>query len=309
MKLKSGMTQKGKYQILSYFIDDDLIFYKSINRNKKLIAFSLLKVKSLSEILQKLLDLLLNDMVSYFSFQIDVYQAKILIFCIESMNRANIKNLFKIIKKKLISNNSIEILNGKELEKHYTNILDYTIDPDARLKKNNEKTLILENNEKNVKIKYFKLNLTSVPQKESFITSFTKMLENFKMRARIVFSFKINKNYQIILTAYLIILIEKEEKINSFLKEVNNFYENLLLSGEELDLGDLAYILWRLPVIDSYFDFNDLSSFFNDDYKSKYIKISSYLVDKCRENGIPSLRINENMILVNKKILFIMNIQ
>jgi hypothetical protein len=129
------------------------------------------------------------------------------------------------------------------------------------------------------------------------------------MRARIVFSFKINKNYQIILTAYLIILIEKEEKINSFLKEVNNFYENLLLSGEELDLGDLAYILWRLPVIDSYFDFNDLSSFFNDDYKSKYIKISSYLVDKCRENGIPSLRINENMILVNKKILFIMNIQ
>jgi hypothetical protein len=303
------MTQKGKYQILSYLIDDDLIFYKSINKNKKLIAFSLLKVKSLHKVLQKLFDLLSNDMISYFSFQIDIYQAKILIFCIESINRANIKNLFRIIKKELISNNSLEILNGNELEKHYINILDYTIKPDARLKKNNEKTLTLENNEKSVKIKYFKLNLTSIPQKESFITSFTKILENFKMRARIVFNFKINKNYQIIFAAYLIILIDKEEKISNFLKEVNNFYENLLLSREELNLEDLAYILWRLPVIDSYYNFNDLSAFFNDDYESKSIKISSYLIDKCRENGIPFLKINENMILVNKKILFIMNIQ
>ena len=39
------MGKKGKYKLLSYLVDEHLIFYKNLINPKKFIAFSFLEVK------------------------------------------------------------------------------------------------------------------------------------------------------------------------------------------------------------------------------------------------------------------------
>ncbi|MFX1339923.1 MAG: hypothetical protein ACFFDK_15030, partial [Promethearchaeota archaeon] len=61
------MVKKGKFKLLSYVIEDQLIFYKSLNRNKKILAFSIIEVESFFPLLQILKDYLEKRILKYFS--------------------------------------------------------------------------------------------------------------------------------------------------------------------------------------------------------------------------------------------------
>ena len=60
------MVKKGKFKLLSYVIEDQLIFYKSLNKNKKILAFSIIEAESFFPLLQILSDFLRKRFIKYF---------------------------------------------------------------------------------------------------------------------------------------------------------------------------------------------------------------------------------------------------
>jgi len=300
------MTKKGKFRILSYLIEDELIFYKSLNNSRKIIAFTLLEIKDHNLILPKLFEFLIEESISYFSFQFNKANELLLLICIENDKRGNIKNLFMIIKEKLNFQNSIKILKDNELEDRFLKIFNNKLKFNSKLKKQ-ENEITFQENKQNFKINYFKINLDSITKKKLFINSFFKVLEDFSQGGTLIFSFKINKNYQSVLTCYLINIIKNEELNNLFCEEMNNFYGDKLLTKITLDISDLGNILWRLPIEKSYQFYADFSELFEKYYPSKILDFISLLEEKLLEMKTSFIKLNQNMLIIKRKILFIIN--
>ena len=64
------MIRKGKFKLFSYIVEDFLIFYKSINRNKKIISFSILESEDFFPLITILNNFLKQRFLNYYSIQI-----------------------------------------------------------------------------------------------------------------------------------------------------------------------------------------------------------------------------------------------
>ncbi|MFW9828855.1 MAG: hypothetical protein ACFFEY_14785, partial [Candidatus Thorarchaeota archaeon] len=65
------MVKKGKYKLFSYIIEKNLIFYKSLKKSNKIIAFALFEYFSFKSIKEILNDFLRKRIIHYFSIQIN----------------------------------------------------------------------------------------------------------------------------------------------------------------------------------------------------------------------------------------------
>jgi len=301
------MTQKGKFQILSYYIENNLIFYKSINNHKKLIAFTLFRIKSISTILPKILHLLTNELISYFSIQINTDEEKFLLICLENENRANIKKLFLIIKNKIKSEDQFEILTKNELEINFLKIFNNNIENTSRLRKYDDDSLLLNYRDKQIKISFYNLCLNLIEKKKSFINNLIRVLNNFNQESNLIFNFKTNNSNEILLNSYVIIFMKKETSKSLISKDLNSFFEATILKKQVINIEDIGYILWRLPISNLFFNYENLIELFEFNSPSISMKFTNYLEEKLVDKNIPFLKLNQNMMIINRKVLFIIN--
>jgi hypothetical protein len=70
------MPKKGKYQLLSYLVNRYLIFYKSLNRNKKIVAFAMFEANSLNKTIPILNEFLKKRFIQSYSIQLNTLQEK-----------------------------------------------------------------------------------------------------------------------------------------------------------------------------------------------------------------------------------------
>ena len=68
------MVRKGKFKILSYIVEEYLIFYTSLNRNKKILAFSIVETKDFYPLISILNNFLKKGFLNCYSIQIDISQ-------------------------------------------------------------------------------------------------------------------------------------------------------------------------------------------------------------------------------------------
>jgi hypothetical protein len=91
------MRRKGKFKLFSYLVDDFLIYYKSFNKNKKIIAFSIIEDGPFSPIFLILKHFLNLRFLEYFSFQIHNHENFLFILCFEDYSPSKILRYFNII--------------------------------------------------------------------------------------------------------------------------------------------------------------------------------------------------------------------
>ncbi|MFX1391831.1 MAG: hypothetical protein ACFE9Z_17335, partial [Promethearchaeota archaeon] len=134
------MTKKNKYRLFSYFIENHLIYYKSLKK-KKIIAFAIfeyLDFKSLDSILN---DFLRKRIIHYFSIQIDIDEKneKIFLLNFEDYKKENIIKSFNIIKQFLTEiEKPIKFLKDQSLEKKFLAIFLQDINSSTSISKNSE---------------------------------------------------------------------------------------------------------------------------------------------------------------------------
>jgi hypothetical protein len=297
------MTKKGKFKLLSYFIDDYLIYYKSCNKNEKIIAFSLILIDSISSIFSILKNFLSLRFLNYFSFQIQNQNNTLLILSFEDYSQTKILRYFNTVYEELTSLGSLEFLKNEPLEKEFLNSLIKDFNSKISLKEFSD-SLLLKNKRFSRKLYLYNINLDLLKKKkEFFLRSILNFSKNLDFKGIFIFHFNIDKNNQIILYPYLIELINEEKNKPLYESEINNFYNSKLLEKEPLKIKDFGFILWRLPIGSTYYYLKDYSIIFDNNNKS--IDIDLLIKKTLAKNNIKFLKINDKMLLIKNKVLFI----
>ena len=180
MKIIYKMVKKGKFKLLSYIVDENLIYYKSLNKNKKLIAFVVLQTEGLSSIIHILNDFLKKSYIKYYSIQINTQdiEKRTIIINIEDDEKNKIIKIFNILHERLIKSDiNARFLNNKVLEQEFMRILFLNKKSEIKIHKKKEFLAIINDSETRI-LEYYNIKLDLLNGKQAPLFDIIKLVYN-----------------------------------------------------------------------------------------------------------------------------------
>ncbi|NVM34789.1 MAG: hypothetical protein HWN81_04285 [Candidatus Lokiarchaeota archaeon] len=304
------MFKKGKYRLFSYFIENYLIYYKSIKKNNKIIAFAIceyLEFKSIEPILK---DFLRKRAIHYFSIQIDINEKseKILLLNFEDYKKENIIKSFNIVKQFLAEiEKPVKFLKEKFLEKKFLAIFLQDIKSNTSISKVSEAITI--STEKELKFfNFYSINLDLIEQRKSFISNFLNLISNFSRRGFLIFNFQIDDSEEIKIFAYFVDICERNKNNSNIENNVNSIFHSNLISRQNIKIQEIYNYFWRLGVTDTFFFLNDFCNLFflkKNSYSLDLLNINDQIEENLVKNQTEYVRLSPNLLFIEHNYLFI----
>ena len=305
------MVRKGKFKLFSFLIEKHLIYYKSINKNNKLIAFSILEINNLLRILPLLNDFLLNKFLFYYSVQISVpkKRRKTIILTFIGNDRSKIDKFFNLIYQKTREyDKSIKFLKNHNLERQFFNILSNKIDIDMNTM-NLGDSLILKQGENLQYLDLYEIDCNAMQNEKVSLHNLLKALNNFNQRGYLIFNIKANNSEKIVSNAYFIdIRYEKDPKSLDIEREVNILFNCKVFTKSVMQLNRLYCILWRTNYSEIFYNITpDLDIFLSlSQYNFQDLSKFSLQFDKAlRLYQVDFHRLKPNLFFIEDKTLFL----
>jgi len=303
------MTKKGKYKLLSYLVENDLIFYKSLNKCKKLYAFSIIKISSFYQLIPHLNELMKRGHFYYYSIQIDTTnQETIAIFCFTASEKNKIMELFNLFYHKLIDyDKSIQLYKDKELEAMFINVIINDLDFNMRFYKI-EGGILIKNHLNHKVLEIYKVILENNENTSQVIIQLSNLIKNLNQKGYLILNFNYLINY-ISLDTYLIRILESNniDQIN-FEREVNTIFEFELIEKLKVDISSTYRILWRLNLTDTHFPYIPNNGSLLDKKKIKTINLQEFNLkfeESLKSNQIEFQHINQYLYFIEQKLVFL----
>jgi hypothetical protein len=304
------MTKKGKFQLLSYLVDEYLIYYKSLNKNKKLVAFAIFETVNFNPIITVLNNFLRNRYIQYYTIQLNMVEHKKYTFILnfEEVKRENIIKTFNDLYKKLVEeNNALRFLKNTKLERKFLEPIIKKLNSKVSIMKNGESLLLL-NNENSFLLDFYSLDFDLLENKDSFVNNFIKIINNFEREGYLIFNFKIDNNDEIEIHPYFVENVIKNDNLFNIEKKVNTFFDNDILKRRNLKIRELYNYLWRLGISSEHFPlkyFNSLFTTQNQDDLTKLLKFNKIIEQNLLNHQIEFIRLSKNLIFIEEKILIL----
>ncbi len=304
------MVKKGKYKLFSYLIENHLIYYKSLSKNDKIIAFAMLEDLNLNSIESIFNDFLRKRIIQYYSIQIDIYEKskKLLLLNFEDDTKEGIIKAFNIVQQKMIETHiPFKFLKEKFLEERFLTIIFEKINSNTSITKSSESILISSEKESKI-FNFYSIDLDLIKKKGVFISNFSNLIKNLGKKGHLIFHFRIDYNDNIELTSYLVEICEINENISNIDKTINNFFHCNLIKKQDLKIKAIFNLLWRLGIIDTFFllnDFYDLFYNIKHPYLLELAQMNELLEQNLLTNQIEYLRLNENLFFIEQNFLFL----
>jgi len=304
------MVKKGKYKLFSYLIENHLIYYKSLSKNDKIIAFAMLEDLILNSIESIFNDFLRKRIIQYYSIQIDIYEKskKLLLLNFEDDTKEGIIKAFNIVQQKMIETHiPFKFLKEKFLEERFLTIIFEKINSNTSITKSSESILISSEKESKI-FNFYSIDLDLIKKKGVFISNFSNLIKNLGKKGHLIFHFRIDHNDNIELTSYLVETCEINENTSNIDKTINNFFHCNLIKKQDLKIKAIFNLLWRLGIIDTFFLLNDFYNLFYNikhPYLLELAQMNELLEQNLLTNQIEYLRLNENLFFIEQNFLFL----
>ena len=305
------MVKKGKFKLFSFLLENYLIYYKSINKNNKLIAFSLLESDNFLRIIKPLNEFLLNKYLFYYSIQLNIPQKRkaIIIISIIGENRSNIDKFFNLIKEKIYNiDKSVSFLKNRKLNRHFLHLLSNNIDGGANSMKRPD-FLVLKNGANQKFIQIHQINCDHIKNQMISLHSLQRALKNLNQKGYMVFNIRNDNRQKIITNAYFLgIKHEVNSEFTDLDREINQLYNCELFNKTNLSISNIYRILWRSNVSDNFFTLDDDADiFFSLTYFNfqDISKFNSQFVKMLELNQLEYYRLNPNLFFIEEQSLFL----
>ncbi|MFW9864911.1 MAG: hypothetical protein ACFFEN_02345 [Candidatus Thorarchaeota archaeon] len=304
------MAKKGKYQLLSYLVDKELIFYKSLNRNKKVVAFAMLETSSFNPLIASLNDYLRKRFLHYYSLQLNILEEhrNIVLLNFEETKKEDLTKMFNVVRQKIVVNKSKTFfLQNSQLEKAFLEPILKEIKSKASLWKKSE-SIQLSNNLNSFNINFYNINLNYLDSKDSFIENFLKISKSFNRKGYLILNFRIDYNDEIIVSAYFSEFIYKKNDIFNTEKSINDFFNYNLLNKHEIKVKEIFNLLWRLGISSKYSPLKNFKSLFMEkkqDAIGIIIDFNDEFEHNLFEKRLNFIRLSKNLVLIEQKHLFL----
>jgi hypothetical protein len=303
-------NKKGKFRLLSYLIDDHLIYYKSANKGNKMFAFSLFQLSNYFPIGKSLQDFLKRGILFFYSVEINIYYPnKILhILCFKSEKKDEIfKNLNLIIHKLKKLDKSITFFRDNRLESEFLKILSLDKIKNPLITDISGSILVKKNSTITV-LDFYIINNFELNDSSEAIYDFINYAISIKRTGYLIYNFRLIDN-KVSTEIYYVDFSDNETlKISNFELEVNEFLKIDFINKFKLDLKQLFFPLWRYSLSNKQKPLGDISKVLHFKYYYDYKNLLTFN-DKFKEmlkyNGIKFHQLNQNLFLVEKKTLVI----
>lgn len=297
------MVKKSKYKLFSYLLEDNLIYYKSVRENNKIISFAVLECLSYKSIASILNDMLGQRVIQYYSVEIKTNNKdkNLILLNFEETNKEKIHKAFNLVKQNLAKiHDSIKFLKERILEERFlVNFFQYLNSSTIIIK--NSESIIISNEKKSIVLTFFTLNFDFLENKKSFISNFLNLIVNIGEKGFLILNFKLDNSENIKISSYFVLISESINKIPNIESKVNNFFQSNLLKKHKIKIKTLSNFIWRLGI-------NNTSFFLNDYYNLFYSKDSQHFLSLSEMNELFEVNLSNNQIeyiRLSKYLLFI----
>ena len=305
------MVRKGKFKLFSFLIEKHLIYYKSLNKNNKLVAFSILEINNLLKILPTLNDFLLNNFLFSYSVQIKVAKnrRKTILLTFIGNDKSRIDKFFNLIMQKIRENDkSIKFLKNHNLKRQYFHILSDKINNDINTLKLGD-SLILKQGDNVQFLHFYEINCGLMQNEKVSLHNLLKALNNFNQKGYLIFNIKAINSENIVSNAYFIdIRYEKDRKSLDIEEEVNSLFKCELFKKSVINLNRLYCILWRANLSEIFYNLTQDADIFLSLSNFNFQDLSKFSIqfDKAlRLNQIEFHTLKPNLFFIEDKILFL----
>lgn len=304
------MVKKGKFKLLSYLIDESLIYYKSLNRNKKIIGFSIFEIDDINSIVPILNRFLKKRILNYYSIQINIIESmkKIILLNFEDYEKNRILKIFNLICEKFARKNlNIKFLKNQYLENSFLKVITNDLDLKINVLKSSE-SLLINNHTNLMALSFYSINFDNLGNKRNFMYDFLNFIKNFNRDGYLILNFKLNSNDNIVISSYFVEKRRNNENLINMESEINNFFNCTLIEKLNVSIEAIFRLLWRFEISNKYFLLNEISELFLKDsqYNLRSIsKINLQFEHKLLKNQINFNRLNKNLLLIEQHSLFL----
>lgn len=304
------MGKKGKYRLLSYLVDEHLIFYKNLINPKKFIAFTFIEVKKFYPLISILSKFLIEKYIKYFSIQLNTRDKnkKIVVINFEDIEKDRITKSFNIVYETLNKDGIlIKFLRNNDLEKEFLAILLNGFESNIHISKNSDSILIKDNKNPR-RLDFYRINLERIDEKTSFIYCFLNIINNYNRSGFLIFHIKVDFSDNIKILSYFVEESKLYEDVNSIEKNVNPFFNIVLLEKLKINIKDLFKFLWRLGISDNFYLLEDLKDLFlseDQNTLSELMSFNSKFELNLLNNQIEFKRLSKHLIFIEQWCIFL----
>ena len=304
------MVKKGKYQLLSYLVDRYLIFYKSFNRHKKIIAFAMFEANSFRLVIPILNEFLKKRFIQYYSIQLNTLQEekKICILNFEEIKKENIVRLFNIIHQKFTEMNpSVKFKEESILEQKFLELIFTKADSNTRVMKLSE-SIIIVNNNTSIHLDFFSINLDKLDNQDAFIHNFVNIINNFDRKGYLTINFLCNNDDEIKFSLYFTELIIKNEDSFNTETNVNSFFNCNVMKRQSIRIKEFHNYLWRKGISNNSFLMKFYSHLFlgnNKNDSPDLLKFNQEFEQNLLKNNVKFIRLSNYLLFIEKTFLFL----
>ena len=305
------MVRKGKFKLFSFLIEKHLIYYKSLNKNNKLVAFSILEINNLLKILPTLNDFLLKKFLFYYSIQIKVpkNRRKTILLTFIGNDKSRIDKFFNLIMQKIRENDkSIKFLKNHNLKRQYFHILSDKINNDINTLKLGD-SLILKQGDNVQFLHFYEINCDLMQNEKVSLHNLLKALNNFNQKGYLIFNIKAINSENIVSNAYFIdIRYEKDRKSLDIEEEINSLFKCELFKKSVINLNRLYCILWRANLSEIFYNLTQDADIFLSLSQYNFQNLSKFSIQFDKAlclNQIEFHTLKPNLFFIEDKILFL----
>ncbi len=305
------MVRKGKFKLFSFLIEKHLIYYKSLNKNNKLVAFSILEINNLLKIIPILNDFLLNKFLFYYSVQIKVpkNRRKTILLTFIGNDKSRIDKFFNLIMQKIRENDkSIKFLKNHNLKRQYFHILSDKINNDINTLKLGD-SLILKQGDNVQFLHFYEINCDLMQNEKVSLHNLLKALNNFYQKGYLIFNIKAINSENIVSNAYFIdIRYEKDRKSLDIEEEINSLFKCELFKKSVINLNRLYCILWRANLSEIFYNLTQDADIFLSLSQYNFQNLSKFSIQFDKAlclNQIEFQTLKPNLFFIEDKILFL----
>lgn len=305
------MVKKGKFKLFSFLIEKHLIYYKSLNKNNKLIAFSIFEINNLLQVIPFLDEFLLNNFLFYYSIQINVPKSRkiTVVLTFISNDKSKIDTFFNLVFQRIREyDNSIKFLKNHKLERHFFQILSSSLNVDIDTLKMGD-SLILKQGEKLQFLDFYEINCDFIQNQKVSLHNLLKALKNFNQKGYVIFNFKAKTSEEIVSNSYFIdIRKTKDYYTLDIEEEINRLFDCEIFKKCIPHINRLYSILWRANFSDAFYNISKDSDIFLTLSQYNFqdlFKFSDQFEKVLQLKQVAFHRLKPNLFFIEEKILFL----
>lgn len=301
------MSRKGKFNLLSFLIEEKLIFYKSINKTKKLIAFSILSSKNIPKVLVILNKMLKKRLIRSYSIQIktDSKSRERIFLYFEDQEKERILATFNLIHQKLNTEiKALRFFKKGNLKREFFKIFSNKITPYSDVIIDKE-SIRIHYDQKSLLIKCYQIKINLIHDRIEFIPSLIQLLNKLNSYGFLIFNVRINNYDEITLNSYYLRISKKEKDQDLNLEnEINSLYDTPIFKAINVKFHSFYKILWRKALSLEFSVVKDLLNLFLTysvyDFQNSNLFINQ-LLRMFQLNQIEVHKLNSNLLLLDKQ--------